>query len=636
MGTTKITIPSLPLEIVQQIADCVEIVHRPSLFAFSLASRACHRAAAFLVFRKLSITIHNREGLRRDADRLVETLFRADSARQVQNITIKGALRLNTKRTDIYNPDECWLRRSGLAEILVDEELMDNSRRYVVYDERVIEESSEEDMAWAPIVSLLQALPGLRDLVYDCQSQLPPSLLRALHEQHPLCRLHHLTFRFRTLLWGVPYPYEMELATSPSLYRVRVTCTYQDSDGDFDFNRDAVMELAAGLAPNLKEVTILDLNPYLSSSQRSVRKPSWQGLPGCIGEGTGSLTSLSLKGFEGFIRPAQLQSWAKHTDFAHLQHLVLGGLSLIFPCGLSGETMEWIARNLSFPYLKTLVVYLTRDDTFIERPHYNENAISFFQAINSLEELSINGPMEPQIIDAVLNHYGPTLKKLRFNPMEHMSDRIVQIQAQCPVLEELAIPVMRNKSSASETEIYKCFGKMKSLRFLFLTLDCANWRIGRDPTYDPCFNEGDQELAWIHTKNVKRGNVREALINSAVDETLARSIWEIIAENKTGRRLEQLKLWTKNGGNFASTASTYAISTAAKSMSRSWLIKRLPRDDTEDIAVKELGQCARETHERESSKKLECVVERIYHSIWPRKKDSKNWRDDWSSFPLES
>lgn len=656
MSTTNITFSSLPLEIVQQMADCVETVHRPSLFGFSLASKACHSAAAFLIFRKISITIHDHDGLRRDADRLVEALARTDSARYVQSITINGALHLSGKKTAMYDPNDCWLRRCGLAEILVDEEQMDFSRQYVVYDEGVIEKSSEEDMAWAPVVSLLQAIPYLKDLIYDCQSQFPPSLLRTLHEQHPQCRLHHLTFRFRTLLWGVPYPYEMELATSPSLYRVKATCAYQDSDGDFDFNLDAVMELAAGLAPNLKEVTILDLIPHLPSSQRSVRKPLWQGLPGSTGEGIGSLTSLSLTGYPGLRSPAELQNWAKHTDFDNLQHLVLGGSYTTKSCGLSGETMEWIARNHSFPHLKTLDVYLTRDDVHNERPHYSENAISFFQAIDSLKELSINGPIEPQIIDTVLIHHGLTLKKLSLNPFEDMSvisngrdrreipmeftkDRILQIQAQCPILEELAIPVMRDKSSASETEIYKCFGKMKSLRSLFLTLDCANWRIGRDPTYDAQFDREDQELAWSDLNNVergiKRGNVREALINSAVDEALARSIWEMIIQNKTGRRLERLKLWTKNGGIFGSTASIYAIETAARSMSRSWLVERLPRDDKEDVTVKELGQRAREVHERESRKRLEWVVEQIYHSIWPHKKDSKDWRDDWSSFPLE-
>jgi hypothetical protein len=649
MSTISILISSLPLEVVQQIVTCVERVHRPSLFAFSLASKVCHSAAAFLIFEKISITVHDRDGIRRDADRLVETLAGADCARHVQSITINGALHLNGKKTAMYDPNDRWHIRCGLAEILVDEEPMDFFREYIVYDEGVIVRSSEEDMAWAPIVSLLQTAPNLRDLIYNCQSQFPPSLLSILHQWHPRCRLHHLTFRFRTLLWGVPYPYEMELATSPSLHRLKVTCAYQDSEGDFDYNLDAAMELAAGLAPNLKEVTILDLYPYLASRQRRSRKPPWQGLPGSTDLGTGSLTSLSLLGYSNLRSPDELQNWAKHTNFDYLQHLVLRGPYHERPCGLSGETMDWIARNHSFRNLKALSVNFTRDDIFNERPQYIEHAISFFRACASLEELSITGPMEPQIIDAVLIHHGSTLKRLSLYPCEDMQvisngrdrrelpmdftkDRILQIQAHCPVLEELAIPVMRNKSSASETEVYKCFSKMKSLRSLFITLDCANWRIGRDLTYDAQFDGEDQESAWDHNNYIKKGNVREALINSAVDEALARSIYEMISQNKTGRQLERLKLWTKNAGVFGSTS--YAVDTVARSISRSWLIERLPRDDREEIIVKELAQLAREKHERESWGGLDDVVQEIYHSIWPRKDDSESWRDDWSSFPL--
>jgi hypothetical protein len=68
--------------------------------------------------------IQDHKGLQRDAGRLVEALFRTDSARHVRSITIKGALRLNTKKADIHNPDTRWLP-PGLAEILDDEELMD-------------------------------------------------------------------------------------------------------------------------------------------------------------------------------------------------------------------------------------------------------------------------------------------------------------------------------------------------------------------------------------------------------------------------------------------------------------------------------------------------------------------------------
>ena len=357
---------SLPLEILQQIAACVETAHPSSLYTFSLTSKACHRASTFLIFRQINITVDNREALQRDVNRLVKALSRTDSAHHVQYFSIKGAMRRKAKKTDSDGQKTPYWMRHGLDEILVDEEAIDFQGPHVVYDEGVIEKSSEEDMAWAPIVDLLQAIPHLKDLVYDCKSQFPPSLLRILHEQHPQCRLHHLTFRFRTLLWGAPFPYEMELATSPSLYRVKLACGRRDTDGDDDFNLEAMMELVAGLAPNLKEVTILYLIPERSNRLTSARE-SWHGLPGFTGDAVGSLTSLSLKGFSHWHSPTPLQDWAKRTDFACLQHLTIGGAHesktiQTTAYGLNGETMEWVAQNHSFPRLRTLSVYLTRDE----------------------------------------------------------------------------------------------------------------------------------------------------------------------------------------------------------------------------------------------------------------------------------
>jgi hypothetical protein len=590
MVTPKTTLTSLPREILEQIADRLETAHRLSLFAFSLASKACCNAAAFLVFQNISIMMETPEGLQRDAGRLFETLLRTNAARHVRSITVQGALLLDPKKTNPSDSGSSLTRwKPEIAEILDEEEYVHYSGedkagcRYVVYDERVIEESSAEDMAWAPFLDVLEATAGLRDLIYECRNQLPPSLLRTLHKQHPSCRLHHLTFRFRTLLWGVPYPYEMELATSPSLHRVNVVYTDQDSDADFDYNADAVMELAAGLAPNLKEVTIKKIHSPLASSQRSERRPLWHGLPGYSRGMIGSLTSLSVLHSE----LDALQNWAKHTDFTKLQHLRIGTGLRETSLGVSGEEMDWLARNISFHSLKTLCIHLDRRDDFNEKPHYCDNAIGFFQSLEPLEELSINGPMEPRMLKAVLTHHGPTLTKLSMVPDESKNnmrdrkeipltftkDRVTQIQALCPVLENLTIPVYRDKCSASEAAIYRCLGEMASLRSLFLILDCATWRMNRDPTYNPQFEgKDDQVLTAIHYCVVKRGHLRDHFINSAVDEGLARSIWMKTTQNKIGKRLERLKLWTKSA--FHTGPAEYAlISLLTKSTARSWLIE---------------------------------------------------------------
>jgi hypothetical protein len=651
------TFLSLPREILQHIAVCVEAAYRPSLYAFSLTSKACHKASVFLLFRQITITVHDREGLRCDVDRLIEALSRTDSSRHLQRITIKGALKLNAKKTEGYGPQTPWLVTTGLDEVLVDEEPVSYHGLYAVYDEGVIEKSSEEDMAWAPIVNLLQVKTHLKDLVYDCQSQFPPSLLRALHEQHPQCRLHHLTFRFRTLLWGEPHAYEMQLATSPSLYRVKLACAPRDTDSDDDFNLEAMMELSAGLAPNLKDVIILNLLP--GRSLKSVRpRGSWQSLPGFTSDKLGSLTSLSLKGVSRLNSLTMLQNWARHIDFACLQHLTLGGCYDAKTSGLSGETMEWVAQNHSFPRVKTLSVYLIRDDLFHERPHYSEHAISFFQAFESLKELSIDGPIDSQVLDTVLSHHGQTLKKLSLHPfeeaftdsngrdrrdipLEFTKDRVSQIEAQCPILEELAITVKRNKSSASEAEIYRCFGGMKDLRFLFLILDCSNWRVTRDSTYNPKFDAEDQKPLDDHTyPYLKRGELKETFINCAVDEALAHSIWKTISQNKTGRRLERLKLWPTGGGEYgASSGLPLTFSGIAQNLARSWMFERVPRADEEDFTVRELGQRRRKARDQDEAGYLAYFhnpeIWEVLRSIWPSKEGSKDWRDDWSSFPLQ-
>ena len=645
---------SLPLEILQQIADRVEIVHRPSLYAFSLTSKACHRASTFLIFRQLTITVHHREGLRCDINRLLEALSRTDSTHHVRRITIKGSLRLDAKKSNSDDRTLWWIN-DGLEEILENEERINWGDRYVVYDKPVIKKFSDEDMAWAPMVSLLQAIGHLKDLIYDCQSQFPPSLLKILHEKHPQCRLHHLTFRFRTLLWGVPYPYEMELATSPSLYRVKVACSQRDTDGDDDFNLEAVMELATGLAPNLKEVIVLGLQPALANRYRRARD-SWRSLPGYTDKLMGSLTSLKLKGFSALISPTLLQNWARHTDFSCLQDLTLGGCCEAHSSELTGETMEWVSHNLSFSQLRALSVYLYRDDMYHERPQYSKNAVSFFQNFESLEELSVTGPIDTLIVDAIVSSHGQTLKKLSLHPseatyhnwvnarvqreipMEFTKDRLLQIQAECPALEELAIPVKRNKSSASEAEIYKLFAKMERLKLLFLTLDCSNWRVTHDSTYNPQFDEEDQNLVdpdCCDVNHLKRGTLKETYINCAVDEALARSIWEVISRNKTGRRLECLKLWTTGGKEFGTGGGTSWITDLLDNLSRSWLIERVPRDDQDDITIRELGQREREARDARVRQRRETEPQKIFREVWPCKNGSESWQDDWSSYPLQ-
>lgn len=127
-----------------------------------------------------------------------------------------------------------------------------------------------------------------------------------------------------------------------------------------------------------------------------------------------------------------------------------------------------------------------------------------------------------------------------------------------------------------------------------------------------------------------RGDLKETFINCAANEALACSIWKTIIQNKGGGRLDGLKLWVVGGDTYGDGGGIFSISPICHHLTRSWLIERVPRDDLQDLTVRELGQHVRDARVQEG------VIDeafQVYHSIWLSKEASENWRRDWWSFP---
>lgn len=679
----------LPRETLQQVAGHLHGTHRPSLYAFGLANKTCRSASLRWVFREIHLSVHDSQSLQCDVAALVRILSDTDSGHCFRHLSIKGSLSLhnpNGGRDDLGqehrspgdaddvaaadNEDEDdvdWSQLLGVDEILGDEEPFLGNDFFEYGPTQV---SLEEDMAWAPVVNLVKSFPYLTKLVYDCHNQFPPSLLDTLHKYHPQCRLHHLTFRLRSLRDKTPDPHEMSIASSPCLHSIKVRYAFRDTNGQDDYNGEAILELIAGLAPNLKEVRMIQVTPGQSGQSIAnlgiPRKP-WRGLPGFApGQSAGSLQSLSLEGAAvrpGPETPDYVKAGLQHTSLSSLRHLTLGG-GFDYHYGVNDETMDWIVQNCSFPGLKTLRVRLDRDNEREERPNYTNSAKAFLMAFPPLDELSVSGSLEPEILDALLSRHGRTLQKLSLCPMESSfphpfpnapmpipmqftKNHILQIQSQCPALQDLSLAVKRTMSDAREVEIYQSFGQLVHLRKLFLTLDCSDWRVTRDLalTDNPLFDEDDRKHYPNGSPNLRTGHFRESLINCAVDEKLARSIWDIICRNKMGKRLDSLKLYTTGGGSFGDAAQYGGICDMVDHLSRSWLVERSVRDDEDTVIVRELGRQSREARDRRLTKYSDSVSQgyldsgsgsplHIFRRIWPAKNEKQDWREDWTSFPL--
>lgn len=107
-------------EILQQIAGHLNDLHRPSLFAFGLASKICHDATIPSIFHDVCFDVGSRGALQRDVDTLIKSVARTESACHVR---IKGHLKLPAKpKTKGYKSNTSdrysWFETTGADEIL--------------------------------------------------------------------------------------------------------------------------------------------------------------------------------------------------------------------------------------------------------------------------------------------------------------------------------------------------------------------------------------------------------------------------------------------------------------------------------------------------------------------------------------
>lgn len=291
---------------------------------------------------------------------------------------------------------------------------------------------------------------------------------------------------------------------------------------------------------------------------------------------------------------------------------------------------------------------------------YITAATAFFNSLPPLKKLSVKGSMEPEILDIILARHGRSLIDLKLYPFEDqwalMSNyipyvpititkaHILQIKDYCDSLQSLSIYIKRTISSPSEVELYTSLAQIKPLQFLFLTLDCSNWQARRDPRPEDeawCHEDDGKIFQW---RSVKQGHVRQNLIKCAVDETLARSIWNVIANHKEGKRLLSLKLYTTGAMNFGMPGQIPSMVDMARNLSRSWLIERGVRDDEQDaLYVRELGLQARKDQEEALQEAFEAAggvyeyekTHAIFRRIWPAKEAGRHWMHDWTSYPLQ-
>ncbi|KAM0667342.1 hypothetical protein ACQRIT_003641 [Beauveria bassiana] len=221
----------LLLSICEYLAECEPTTKR-SLCAFALASQTCRNATDPRRFRRMNIFIRGPQKLQRDMQRWRQTIQTG-------------------RRT----------RFPGMVNRVDDEhpELLSGMDYRLCFYPALSSPSAQwpDEQPWQALVELCKELPLLEDVVFASSDQFPRALLSELHQNHPHSRLHMRNFGLRSLIHSEleerPAIHEdgIALATSPCLYSVVAVTSQYRWEQVVDYNKEAIMEMTAGLTPRL-------------------------------------------------------------------------------------------------------------------------------------------------------------------------------------------------------------------------------------------------------------------------------------------------------------------------------------------------------------------------------------------------
>lgn len=518
------------------------------------------------------------------------------------------------------------------------------------YDEKD-DGPAEVSRSWEPLTSLISQLKHLTELNYVCVNQFPPCLLEALHKHHPACRLNLNSFRFRSLREPKTDPYEMELISSPCLHSISVRHVTRDSNGHEDYNEDAIFQ-AVAIAPNLKHVKLLRCIPERTAELHEVahipRQP-WKGfVPPVKIDRVGNLTSLSFSRLM-VTTEEKLEQWNQYTDLSKLRTLAFGS-------PWRSDVLMKAATMAPFKSLERLSIYLepsSQDNDFRLATEM------FFESLNPLKTLRLHGKMDTSLVWKILERHGCALRELVLDPygFGFVELDISGFGECCPLLEELHVPVKRRKGNHRETHCYEEIGKFASLKKLFLRLDMRERDLPSTDEYEDELDDFDRQrtipqnsriFGPNNNESILNFHVRDALINAAVDEKLARAIWDRIATNQPSGRLSSMTITPKEPGYFGPITSPFELEIRVENLARSFLVTKNATSSSGSSEVKVIETTKEEREERDECQRqivarLEswgCEihdddVHLVFERIWPPKPGSRDWRDDWSSWPLE-
>jgi hypothetical protein len=445
--------------------------------------------------------------------------------------------------------------------------------------------------------------------------------------------------------------HELELATSPCLYSIAMKFNYRDS-GYANYNEHTVKDMMAGAAPKLQEVSLLyeesGSDAWLVTAL-SIPTQRWHRdlIPLSDADtAQGALKSLELT---TNIKIDTLESWKKMTRFSVLRSLKLHD-------DISSIELRWLASNCQFSLLDTQVIRPWLVDETLEE--LSDATEGFLLSLPPLRRLKITGNYQQRTIYLAIDHCGEALRQLHLSLVDDVDDHsgiapksdspgfanpylLDVLRQKCPLLGDLSLCMLRSRGNVREVAIFRGLSEMLALRKIHLSVYCSQSLLW-DLDILSAMHHSDDSVR--PSKEDKANEVDDALINLAIDDTLARSVFHTISAARPtyATPLECLTLRVDPRESQGGFDDPYNLIKVLRYIGRSWVCTSTLRNDRPH-------ECLVEEHDPEEKLDREHVeeagglakvsIEKLtsaaLHRVWPESREG-SWKDKWHSFPLEA
>ena len=277
-----------------------------------------------------------------------------------------------------------------------------------------------------------------------------------------------------------------------------------------------------------------------------------------------------------------------------------------------------------------------------DRVEIESTMTRLFLSLHPLVELGIVGA-RVTTFEAILERHGGELQVFRVKEFILSQRQVIQLRESCPKVRELSIEIIRSAGDHIEVEAYRALGSIRDLKSLSLMLQCTDYRHGNGPDDPgllmlPSDDEEDQEAMAIA--------IRQVLVNAAVDESLARSIFrQMLAAHTSMKadlppRLNSIHLRVGNAPVLNGQIMSPDLEGILAWIGRSWICKRDPRDTHQsDFTIEEVNSDTRLCNGKRLEDEMDelCGSEQyagIWKALWPE--TGAGWKGEWQSIPLAS